>query len=164
VRRRGRVSGDGAVGLAGWLFAELALLLMIIAVGSEGVSPAATPPPAGPTTSTPSPKPTGDAHQTGLRVDTKVFTVHVPPNGAGAVEGFVAGLGQNVGPDERIGLILLFGTPGDGRTGTGVSAQLRDLLVAAAVPGLPRIEQMRTYLGDEGPPGTVEVELFLLTS
>jgi hypothetical protein len=41
---------------------------------------------------------------------------------------------------------------------------MRDLLVAAGIPQLPRVEQIRTYLGDDGPPGTVEVELFLLTS
>lgn len=163
MTRRSRRRGDlGALGAAGWLFAELALVLVVIAFGSEAPVPApirSTGSPAidvGVTTTTP------PASEQGLRLDTVTFAVLVPADGTGVVEEFRAKLVEKVGQDQRIGLVLLFGVGRDGRAGPEVSRQLMDIIVAA-VPQVPRPEQIRPYLGDEGPPGTVTVELFLLT-
>ncbi|GAA4304528.1 hypothetical protein GCM10023148_58250 [Actinokineospora soli] len=158
------------LGLAGWLFAELALVLVVIVMGAEAPKPKASPPTPSPTATprpTTSPRPTGKAPQPGLRLDSVLFTVPVPPNGGDAVERFKAGVAANVKRGERIGLILLFGVSrtADSLGGTAVSRQLVDQLVAARVPGLPPVKHIRPYLGStlDAEPGWVKVELFLMT-
>lgn len=156
-RRPRRLSDDsGPLSVAGWLFAELALVLMVIAVGSETAAPSATPPPT-----TTSPPPTTGTNELGLRLDTVTFMVF--PS-AGMVEEFRTSLAGQVAPNQSVGLALLFGVADGGRSGTQVSAGLRDLIVAAGIPQMPSGEYIRPYLGDEGGPGAVKVELFLLTS
>ncbi|MBM7773991.1 hypothetical protein JOD54_004195 [Actinokineospora baliensis] len=171
MRKRYRDRGDhGALGVAGWLFAELALVLVVIAFGSEALPPPRVAADPGapvttttpPTTSSPPPVTTTTPTASGLRLDTVVFFVLVPANGAGALESFQDQLNALLGPDQRIGLILLFGKERGGFSGTDVSRQLTDIVVGR-VPRLPRVEQIRPYLGDEGAPGTVKVELFLMT-
>lgn len=165
MRRRSHRQPDSSpLSVAGWLFAELALVLMVIAVGSETAAPSATP-------TTPAPSPpvtttTGEegTNELGLRLDTVIFTVSGADDGTGAVEEFRDLLAEKVGPDHTVGLALMFGVADGGRSGTQVSARLRDLVVAARIPQLPSAEFIRPYLGDEGGPGAVKVELFLLTS
>jgi hypothetical protein len=154
--------------VAGWLFAELALVLMVIAVGSETTAPSATPT-VTVTTSAPSPSVTTTTgvpgtNELGLRLDTVIFMVSLSGDGSGAVEEFRNLLTERVGPNHTVGLALLFGVADGGSSGTQVSGRLRDLIVAARIPQMPSAEFIRPYLGDEGGAGAVKVELFLLTS
>jgi len=147
------------LGVVGWLFAELALLLMIVALGSEEHPSVAEPaPPPPPTTSS-------SAAPEGLSLTTESFIMHVDPSGAGVVDEFRRDLAAKVGADGRVGLVLLFGRSRDPFTptqGTVVSQQLKDLVVPAGLPQLRTMNDMRAYLGSDGAPGDVKVELFLL--
>jgi hypothetical protein len=157
ARRHRPVSTLGAVG---WLFAELALLLMIVALGSEE-----RPSVAEPVTPSPSPATTSAAAPEGLSLTTESFIMHVDPSGEGVVDEFRRNLAAKVGADGRVGLVLLFGRSRDPfapTQGTVVSQQLKDLVVPAGLPQLRTMNDMRAYLGSDGAPGDVKVELFLL--
>lgn len=163
ARRRQPIS---TLGVVGWLFAELALLLMIVALGSEERPPAAEPP-APPASSAPVPTTTAPrpAAPEGMLVTTETFTMHVNPSGEGVVDEFRRNLDAKAGANGRVGLVLLFGRsrdPSAPTQGTLVSGQLKDLVQAAGLPQLRTMNDMRAYLGSEGRPGDVEVELFLL--
>lgn len=161
MRRRYRRDGDGGLGSAGWLFAELALVLVVIAFGSElHPSGSAEPTPAPPPTTTTAP-PSG-VRQEGLVLESVVFFVDVPPGGAGVLDAFRRELDARVLPNQRVGLVQLFGVPRGGTSGPDVSRELMRAVVGQ-VPRLPREQQIRPFLGDEGGPGTVKVELFLMT-
>ncbi|MEU3643282.1 hypothetical protein AB0E59_07890 [Lentzea sp. NPDC034063] len=151
-----------ALGIAGWLFAELALVLMIVALGSDDHVPAA----AQPATSSAAPTPTSStAAPEGLSLTTKSFIMSVDGSGAGVVDEFRRRLLDEVGPDARVGLILVFGKSRDPSVptqGTLVSQQLKDLVVPAGLPQLRTMNDMRAYLGSDGAPGDAKVELFLL--
>jgi hypothetical protein len=153
-----------ALGVAGWLFAELALVLMIVALGSDDHTPAA----AQPATSSASPAPTttsGTAAQEGLSLTTRSFVMPVDASGVGVVDEFRRRLLDEVGPDARVGLVLVFGKSRDPSVptqGTLVSQQLKDLVVPAGLPQLSTMNDMRAYLGSDGAPGDAKVELFLL--
>ncbi|MGW4211220.1 hypothetical protein ACWEIJ_24730 [Lentzea sp. NPDC004789] len=149
------------LGVAGWLFAELALLLMIVALGSEERRSVAEP--VAP--SSPPPTTSSAVAPEGLSLTTESFIMHVDPSGAGVVEEFGRNLAAKVGADGRVGLVLLFGRSRDPFTptqGTVVSQQLKDLVVPAGLPQLRTMNDMRAYLGSDGAPGDVKVELFLL--
>ncbi|MET8758764.1 hypothetical protein [Lentzea sp. NPDC004782] len=157
ARRHRPVSTLGAVG---WLFAELALLLMIVALGSEE-----RPSVAEPVTPSPPPTTTSAVAPEGLSLTTESFIMHVDPTGAGVVDEFRRNLAAKVGADGRVGLVLLFGRSRDPfapTQGTVVSQQLKDLVVPAGLPQLRTMNDMRAYLGSDGAPGDVKVELFLL--
>ncbi|MDX8146920.1 hypothetical protein SK854_32730 [Lentzea sp. BCCO 10_0061] len=152
-----------ALGIAGWLFAELALVLMIVALGSDDHVPAA----ARPATPSASPAPTTSttASPEGLSLTTKSFIMSVDGSSAGVVDEFRRRLLDEVGPDARVGLILVFGKSRDPSVptqGTLVSQQLKDLVVPAGLPQLSTMNDMRAYLGSDGAPGDAKVELFLL--
>ncbi|MEJ2857634.1 MULTISPECIES: hypothetical protein [unclassified Saccharothrix] len=163
MRRRVRRESDGGLGSAGWLFAELALVLVVIAFGSE-LPPARqavpTPSPSPGTTTTAAPSP--GVQQEGLVLESVVFFVDVPPGGAGVLDAFRREMDGRVLPDQRIGLVQLFGVPRGSVSGPDVSRELMRAVVGQ-VPKLPREQQIRPFLGDEGGPGTVKVELFLMT-
>lgn len=152
-----------ALGVAGWLFAELALVLMIVALGSEEHPPSAQPVAS---SSAPSTTTTGTVvAPEGLSLTSKSFTMHVDASGAGVLEEFRRLLDSKVGADGRVGLILVFGKsrePSVPTRGTLVSQQLKDLVVPAGLPQLRTMNDMRAYLGSDGAPGDVKVELFLL--
>jgi hypothetical protein len=157
-----RRDGDGGLGSAGWLFAELALVLVVIAFGSEMPStPQAVPTPPLPVTTTTTTA-TPAAQQEGLVLESVVFFVDVPAGGAGVLDAFRREMDARVLPNQRIGLVQLFGVPRGSVSGPDVSRELMRTLVGQ-VPKLPREQQIRPYLGDEGGPGTVKVELFLMT-
>lgn len=167
MRRRVRRETDGGLGSAGWLFAELALVLVVIAFGSE-LPPArqAVPAPSSQTVTTTAPAsaaaPTSAARQEGLVLESVVFFVDVPAGGAGVLDAFGREMDARVLPDQRVGLVQLFGVPRGSVSGPDVSRELMRAVVGR-VPKLPREQQIRPYLGDEGGPGTVKVELFLMT-
>jgi hypothetical protein len=154
VRRRPTSLHSAFITLSGWLFAELAVVLMIIALGS--VSSAAPPPPPCP------PPPVPD----GLLLQTVEFVIFVEPAGDGAdtVAQFNRQLDEVVGRDHTVGLALLFGVSRDSDPlhGTAVSNRLRELVQGQ--PGLSQAVDIRPYLGGhrDGEPGQVKVELFLL--
>ncbi|GAA0249934.1 hypothetical protein GCM10010492_57570 [Saccharothrix mutabilis subsp. mutabilis] len=173
MRRRHRREGDGGLGAAGWLFAELALVLVVIAFGSEPhpsrsavptPSPSPSPSPSSSSSSSPSSPtaPPSGVQQEGLVLESVVFFVAVPPGGAGVLDAFRGELDARVLPNQRVGLVQLFGVPRGGTSGPDVSRELMRAVVGH-VPKLPREQQIRPFLGDEGGPGTVKVELFLMT-
>jgi hypothetical protein len=164
VKGRGRTPATTPLGLAGWLFAELALVLVIITMGAEH---------AGTSTGRSgelSVPPTGSAApatvEKGLALPVS-FMISVPPGGQGVVEDFTARLNEKVGLNSRAGLVLLFGISRDGQplNGSQVSGQLRDLVLAADLPQLRSAVEVRPYIGErsDGGPGDVKVELFMLT-
>jgi hypothetical protein len=157
LRPRRRRDADGGFGAAGWLFAELALVLVIIAVASEAPPLAAVAPP--PPVSTPT---------EGLALKTDKFTMFVPADGQRVVETFTERLVAKVGPNARVGLVLLFGvsrSPDQPLQGSLVAQRLKELIEPAGIPQLRAAVDIRAYLGgrEDGQPGDVTVELFLLT-
>ncbi|SFR24784.1 hypothetical protein SAMN04488564_10868 [Lentzea waywayandensis] len=153
-----------ALGVAGWLFAELALVLMIVALGSDEHVPAAeSSTPSASASLTPTTTSAAAAPE-GLSLTTRSFIMSVDGSGTGVVDEFRRRLLDEVGPDGRVGLILVFGKSRDPSVptqGTLVSQQLKDLVVAAGLPQLSTMNDMRAYLGSEGAPGDAKVELFL---
>jgi hypothetical protein len=105
---------------------------------------------------------TPGAEQEGLLLDSVVFYVTVSSSGAGVLADFRREMDAKVRPDQRVGLVQLFGRTRGGVSGPEVSRQLMRI-VAGQVPKLPREQQIRPFLGDEGAPGTVKVEMFLMT-
>ncbi|NKE63836.1 hypothetical protein FXN61_46905 [Lentzea sp. PSKA42] len=161
-RRQLRRQPVSALGAVGWLFAELALLLMIIALGSNEHPPVAQPVPS---SSSPAPTTSSFVAPEGLLLTSESFTMHVDPSGAGVVDEFRRKMVDVVGVDGRVGLILVFGKSRDPSVptqGTLVSQQLKDLVRSAGLPQLRSMNDMRAYLGSEGAPGDAKVELFLL--
>lgn len=166
--QRRDVTGTTAFGAAGWLFAELAMVLLVVVFGSETPAPVHQPPvtrPAASTTNRPAPTGSGGA-PVGLSLSTAKFTMAVPADGSGALDSFRRLLDATVGPNAQVGLILLFGVSrtSNALDGTAVSGQLRDLIRSADIPQLRSTADVRSYLGDssDGPRGSVKVELFLL--
>jgi hypothetical protein len=170
---RWRRDTESAFGAAGWLFAELAMVLVIIAIGSEKIDKSAqvehSPPPITTTQATTPPSaPVPPSRPEGLSLRTTTFTMSVPANSYGVVETFRQRLLDTVGTNSRVGLILLFGVsrnPNQPIEGTQVSEQLKELIEPAGIPQLRSTVDIRAYLGDksDGQPGDVTVELFLLT-
>ncbi|WP_367129150.1 hypothetical protein [Saccharothrix sp. HUAS TT1] len=162
MRRRSRQSDGGTLGPAGWLFAELALLLVVVVIGSEvpkvrpvsDVASSSAPPP----TSEP-PRPQG------LRLTPQTFVMPVVPDEA-VVDVFRERLTAAVGPDAQVGLVLLFGRPRNGRLEDGVvvSEHLKSIIDPVDIPQLRSRADMRAYAGGQsGEEGQVLVELFLMT-
>lgn len=157
IRRSRSVAPMPAFAIGGWLFAELAAVLMIIAFASAD-APAPVVPPEAPAVA---------QQDQGVLLTPVAFVIPVPEgDGAGTVQRFRADLARAVGPDRSVGLALLFGVsrnPGQPLAGTAVSRRLADLV--RDLPELERAADIRPYLGarDDGAPGEVRVELFLLT-
>lgn len=146
--------------VGGWLLAELALVLMLMAFGSsEGRPVARTAPVAAPTEPT---------EERGVLLTPVSFVIGVEPAGDGVatVAAFSQNLSLVVGPDRQVGLVLMFGVSRDAEPlhGSEVSRRLRDLV--AGLPALASATDLRPYIGgsDDGQPGEVRVELFLLTN
>lgn len=175
MRRRrppSRVSVD-PLGAAGWLFAELALILVIIVLGAE--VPRRPPPPTTP------PPTTSATEKPGLSLRPRAFCLDVPENASGVGDGFQAGVEREVRADERVGLVLLFGhsRSADALAGTVVARQAMDAIGTRPSPHAPEkahiraysgpVErvpdgtEVRGYLGGDCARGQVNVELFVLT-
>jgi hypothetical protein len=166
VRRRRRAEAPGGLGAAGWLFAELALLLVVVVVGSEVSDPRPRPEVAERTAAEPVPPTSvGAAPPEGLSLRTEKFLM--PATGDGeAVGRFTALLTEEIGPDAEVGLVLLFGVSRTGELGDGaaVSGHLKSLIEPAGIPQLRSAVDIRPYIGSagDGAGGDVLVELFLL--
>ncbi|GAA1335680.1 hypothetical protein [Saccharothrix algeriensis] len=160
MRRRRRVVEAGPLGAAGWLFAELALLLVVVVAGSEA------PPVAAPTTAAPPPTtPGGPPPTEGLSLTTVKFVMPVVPD-AEAAQRFSALMTERIGPDGKVGLVLLFGISPTGNLSDGarVSGHLKGLIEAVDIPQLRTRNDIRAYIGsgNDGLGGETLVELFLL--
>ncbi|GAA4979871.1 hypothetical protein WHI96_11485 [Pseudonocardia tropica] len=159
MRRRSRAAaGPPAFAIAGWLFAELAAILMIVAFASAD-SPQEVPRQEGPG---------AGREDQGVLLTPVTFVLPVPAgdDGGGTVARFRTDLARVVGPDRSVGLALMFGVsrdPDRPLAGTAVSRRLVELV--RDLPELERAADIRPYLGDseDGAPGEVRVELFLLT-
>ncbi|MCG8915119.1 hypothetical protein L6E12_04855 [Actinokineospora sp. PR83] len=159
MKRRFPRGDAGPIGAAGWLFAELAMVLVVIAIGSEVTAPSAvvlTPPVADTPTTAPS---------QGLALTTVRFTIPATADDATVLADFRAALDRTVGPQGRVGLILLFGksTTANPAQGTRLSERLKAVVTPANLPQLRTTVDIRPYFGGDGAPGQVMVELFLLT-
>jgi hypothetical protein len=101
-----------------------------------------------------------------LALTTVKFTMPVPASDPGVVSVFTDSLTRTVGPDAKVGLILLFGASNNPNVpvqGTRVSERVKGLITPAGIPQLRSTVDIRTYFGGDGRPGEVTVELFLLT-
>ena len=158
MRRRFAAREQGAVGAAGWLFAELAMVLVIIAIGSEVTAPSAVV--LAPPVETPAVVPSQ-----GLALTTMRFTTPVTADDATVLADFRTALDRTVGQQARVGLILLFGrsTTANPAQGTRLSERLKAIVTPADLPQLRSTVDIRPYFGGDGAPGQVTVELFLLT-
>lgn len=163
--RRRAASDSGAFGAAGWLFAELALVLMVIAFAAgELAGPVAEPEvsPAAPAQTAES-----EAVGCGLQRGTTKFLLEPAEltDPATARAAFQANLDvEGVGPDERVGLALLFGVSENRENLEGGVERSQFLAAALNEPRLAQLADwdFRTYLTSGDEPGSVEVELFLL--
>jgi hypothetical protein len=179
VRRKQPFIPDNALSAAGWLFAEFALVLAIMAFGSERPGRVGVPnttlatatdisaAPPGVSTSTAPPPLT--AVPEGISLESHKMVIHVPVDGRDVVGDFRQQLDSHIGANARVGLILLFGVSRTGNPldGTGVSQSLKEQIQYAGIRQLRSLrdtDYIRTYLGDrsDGEPGDVLVELFLL--
>ncbi|KOX27095.1 hypothetical protein ADK67_14875 [Saccharothrix sp. NRRL B-16348] len=158
MRRRRRAPAAGTLGTSGWLFAELALLLVVVVIGSEisDHRPAASAPVA---------PPSAVGSPQGLSLTTKKFLMPATPD-AEAASRFRDLLTAEIGPDAKVGLVLLFGVSRTGSLGDGavVSEHLLSLIVPAGIPQLASAVDIRAYIGStsDGAGGDVLVELFLM--
>jgi len=162
VRRRSRGADPvGALGAAGWLFAELAFVLVIVAFGADESPPIqqASTDPVSPVAAEPS-------APVGLDLCSQTFRLPAarlvdPASSVAAFQEELQRLG--LGPNVRAGLVLLFGVPRNGAPGGGgqESRALKAALEGAALPQLASAE-IRPYIGT-GDWGSVEVEIFVVT-
>lgn len=162
-----RRADGNAFSAAGWLLAELSLILMVVMMGSEGPAnddglvPVAAPtaessPEPTPTAAVPSPSP-----PPGL--DTELNTFYVVMNdwndavAADELLGLIA-----ASPDHRPGLILLFGVtldPGRPTAGRDLASNMANLLV----PSLPDPVVIRAFhqLPNPGHPlGEIRADIY----
>lgn len=165
--RRRRATASGTLGVAGWLFAELALLLVVVVIGSEisDPRPVTAAPTSTSTTTTTTPPPSVGAPQ-GLSLTSRKFRMPATPD-AEAVAKFRDLMTAEIGPDAKVGLVLLFGVSRTGSLGDGavVSEHLRSLVVPAGITQLASAVDVRAYIGSasDGASGDVLVELFLMS-
>jgi hypothetical protein len=165
VRRRNRdAESGGALGTAGWLFAELAFVLVVIALGASELTASEPRQDVPPVSAAPSEPP--PAVPVGLDICSQTFRLPAdrlgdPVSSAAAFQEEMLRLG--LGPDVRAGLVLLFGVPRDGAPGGGMpeSRALKSALEGAALPHLVGAE-IRPYIG-RGDLGSVDVEVFVVT-
>lgn len=162
MRRRRRRAGSGMHGAAGWLFAELAMILFLVAVGSQ--EPAAVPDAAAPP---PAPSPAEPPNPQGLKLETQKFALSTAGDNGAVLTRFRETLDRTVGANANVGLIMLFGNGSrSGQPviqGTQLSKRVRDIVLPAGIPQLKSTIDIRCYFGSDGTPGDVTVELFLLT-
>jgi hypothetical protein len=162
MRRRVRTA-TGSLSAAGWLYAELAMVLVIVAIGSEAPAAPAPPRPAVTTSATPTVKP---GSQQGIGLTPVKFVMPVESSDDAVLRTFVSELDRRVGPDGKVGLILLFGTsrnPSAPVQGIRISERVKAIIGGAGIPQLRTIAEIRPYFGGDGTPGSLTVELFLLT-
>lgn len=167
LRRRQRPAAqDGAFGAAGWLFAELALVLAIVAFASERPGRIDSAPGKGSGVAPSSAAPPTAVAPEGLSLTSQTMVIAVPANGNGVIANFQRQLDALVGPNARVGLVLIFGVSrtGEPRQGVAVARLLRDLIKETGIRQLPGNCDIRAYFGDasDGQPGDALVEIFSL--
>lgn len=152
--------------IAGWLFAELAMALVIIGFGTQ-YNPLATKStaPSPPDTSTP--KGTSNVEAAGLSLRPIEFVLSVPPGNSPLPRLFHERLREHRLKKGDVGLILLFGVSRDGNplNGTAVSQDLAGQITRAHLQELSDDVVLRPFLGasSDGEPGDVKVELYVFT-
>lgn len=178
--------------LAGWLFADLLLVMVVVVLGGEtpadrGAPPGATPgsagvrTPSGPvspgSSSAPDSPPPADG---GLDPRTRSITVRVDPDNliAGSARA-TASLRAQVGrkarqfPGKRVAFVMVFGNAGrlpGGAVDTGTSTAFAEAVARQLPSAAPRFfpryhkEIIRGYHNTDPrvPSGTAEIELFFL--
>lgn len=162
MRRRRKQAQDTAFALSGWLFAELAIVLMLVALGS--VAFAAPPIPCPP----PPPPPES------VELRTVKFAVHVDADDAATRQRFMDILRANLRPNQTPGFIMMFGVSltEDANQGVEVARRLKGLIKSQ--PGLEKVDddlgddesKIRPYHAGlkDGAKGDVNVEVFVLTT
>lgn len=160
--------------LAGWLFADLMLVLFLVGFAANELSP---PPPeaaaatAGPSASvsafaSPSPSPSPPAKQ-GLSLEPKKYAIQT--NGLQTqadADAFLAALSANLRTDRldnrRAGLLLTFGAISPPNEGTNLATRANTIMIN----GLEtfRDAQSRNYWDGKAPRGTVTVEIFFFSA
>ncbi|CAL9646446.1 hypothetical protein [Streptomyces griseomycini] len=152
-----RAASGSTVLLAGWLFADLLLLLLVIALGSlpreerTGATPAPT---------VPSPPASTQPAQRGLVLKPCSFTVRTG-SAASVRKQFGAQLGRAGVADRTAGFVLSFGTAPDPGPGQEAAERVNSIVT----DGFSRFEHApkRGYWKG-GPSGRVRIDVFFLAT
>ena len=158
---RGRMGADN---MAGWLFADLLLVLFIIGLGSQlTVLPSPEPPPE----PEPTPVVSEPAGAPVMRQEAQVIDVAVNPEAllrrdpaelarlAAEVDAKTADFGES-----QAVLVLLFGYADNATAGQAIATGVAEVLTTRPAPFTPATETRPLWQG--GPAGTVRLEIFLL--
>lgn len=173
TRRRPRATRERAlIGLAGWLFADLMLVIAIVAMGSQPDPLAARPAPApsthrpspspSPTTPSPSATPQGPL---ALEQTPQIIVVHAP---AGDTAALTAQLTKALVPyrGRRAGIVETFGWGSDSSSDTAYATEVNALLdkIAPSMfpPGTP--EENYIDLGSQSGGAKIKIYLFAARS
>lgn len=152
-----RTASGGTVLLAGWLFADLLLLLLVIALGSL---PREERTGATPTPTVPSPPASTQPAQRGLVLKPCSFTVRTG-SAASVQKQFGAQLDRAGVADRTAGFVLSFGTAPDPGPGQEAAERVNSIVT----DGFPRFEHApkRGYWKG-GPSGRVRIDVFFLAT
>lgn len=164
---RGRMGADA---MAGWLFADLLLVLFVIGLGSQLTlfpSPEPAPEPTVSESPEPSPEPTETPGPPTMRQEPEVIEVAVNPDAllrrdpgevarlAAEVDAKTAGFAES-----QAVLVLLFGYADNATAGQAIATAVGDVLVTRPAPFTPDTKTRPLWQG--GAAGTVRLEIFLL--
>lgn len=173
---RGARNTSFATMLAGWLFADLLLVLFLIGLGSVPSAPTAeptpTPTPTASPTPTPTPTPTPEA-PLGLERTPVTLTVRVNawellnpatrPGAATEIQRQIAEEAQRAGfRDVTAGMVLIWGFAPDVNDGIQIAEVVGGELAGAN----PEVFQNATHRAfwKGGPTGKVDLEVYLLSA
>ncbi|WP_046259380.1 hypothetical protein [Streptomyces sp. WM6386] len=159
--RPGRSGSGRTVLLAGWLFADLLLLLFVIALGSLPKQERPDPPGPSPTPSeTASPSESAQVAEQGLVLKPCSFTVKT--GSAASVRGQFTEQLRSAGVDGRTaGFVLSFGTapePGPGQA----AAERVNSVITKEMPRFRNAPKRGYWKG--GPSGNVRIDVFFLAT
>lgn len=161
--RPGRAGVGRTVLLAGWLFADLLLLLLVIALGSLPKEERHKPPNPSPTpseTATASPSQSAQVAEQGLVLKPCSFTVKT--GSAASVRGQFTKQLRSAGVDGRTaGFVLSFGTapePGPGQA----AAERVNSVITKEMPRFRNAPKRGYWKG--GPSGNVRIDVFFLAT
>lgn len=157
MRRRGL----NPLHLAGWLFADMLLVLALVSMGDQG-DPGRRPDPdrAGETAPTPTPTPTPDEP---LSVERKPVKVSVDVD-ASDRKGMVDRLHKATEKYEgrKAAIVLTFGRTQEARAGIAYAHRVNSLLDKAR-PGMFKDTTTRDFMYLGGPVGHADLEIYFFT-
>ncbi|MFC1416608.1 hypothetical protein [Streptacidiphilus cavernicola] len=160
--------------LAGWLFADLLLVLVVVVLGGEVVAapahPTAKPKPTVSASASPTVRPTATSPP-GLDPHTKSVTLKVDPaavlaHSAPALADLKRQVLQGIAPyrGRHAALVLVFATAGDVNYSSQLAETVAPMLPQFAPNFFPTYHQsiIRSYFDGQGKADTIRLELFFV--